>query len=53
MPHEQDVKAIETALGLFASAIKSGERWTGHCGEAQSAALDALDRICATLKKSG
>jgi hypothetical protein len=40
-----DFGKIATALGLFASAIKSGEAWTGSCEAAKKDALDALARV--------
>jgi len=42
-----DVGKVATALGLFASAIKSGENWTTTCEQANREAHDALRRLAA------
>lgn len=36
---------ISMALGLFASAIKSGECWSNECEQARTAAWDALGEL--------
>lgn len=45
MANPNDIGKIATALGLFASAIKSGEQWSDRCEEAQREAHDALRRV--------
>jgi hypothetical protein len=42
-----DAGKIATALGLFASAIKSGESWSTECDRAQKEAHEALVRLSA------
>jgi len=42
-----DVGKVATALGLFASTIKSGENWTTACEQANREAHDALRRLAA------
>jgi hypothetical protein len=44
-PDLTDLQAIGEALGLFPSAIKSGENWSGHCETVLTAARAALNRI--------
>jgi len=45
MSFVNDIGKVATALGLFASAIKSGESWTPACEQAQKDAHEALTRI--------
>jgi len=41
---------IATAIGLFASVIKSGEGWTEACETAKREAYEALDRLAVEIK---
>jgi len=40
-----DYSKIATALGLFASAIRSGERWSEQCEITNNEAHEALERL--------
>lgn len=44
-PDPQDAGKIATALGLFASCIKSGENWSSTCEQAKIDAFEALHRL--------
>ena len=48
MADPNDADKIATALGLFASCIKSGEDWSPTCETAKQEAFDALARLIST-----
>lgn len=49
---QEQLGDIGTALGLFASAIKSGEQWTATCEAARTAAWEAFDALRAPQSQS-
>lgn len=40
-----DIEALATAVGLFSSAVKCGERWSEECQEVHRKAIEALQRL--------
>jgi hypothetical protein len=48
----EDVGKIATALGLFASCIKSGEEWTPVCERALREAQAALTKLAEQAKQN-